>query len=96
MNSKVIFVLIFTASLVWGDDRKLSPELKGRHSGNGIDVIVQFRMRPTRQHENRMRATTSVHETPRRAGVGGRHLRHGGRWYLGRGRAPGGSCRAPN
>src|SRR5437764_5697100 len=54
MKSKVIFLLVLTASFVWGDDHKLSPELKGRHSKNSIDVIVQFRTAPTLHHENRV------------------------------------------
>jgi len=54
MKSKVTFMLMLTASLVWGDDRKLSPELKGRHSSNAIDVIVQFKKAPTQQHESRV------------------------------------------
>jgi hypothetical protein len=54
MKSKVMFVLVLTASLVWGDDHKLSPELKGRRTKNPIDVIVQFRTAPTLQHENRV------------------------------------------
>ena len=54
MKSKVMFVLVLTASLVWGDDHKLSPELKGRRSKNPVDVIVQFRTVPTLQHTNRV------------------------------------------
>src|ERR1044071_1620934 len=54
MKSKVMFVLVLTASLVWGDDHKLSPELKGRRTKNPIDVIVQFRTAPTLQQENRV------------------------------------------
>src|SRR5438045_2834573 len=54
MKSKVIFLLVLTASFVWGDDHKLSPELKGRHSKNSIGVIVQFRTAPTLHQENRV------------------------------------------
>src|SRR6185437_10514706 len=54
MKSKVMFVLVLTASLVWGDDHKLSPELKGRRSKNPIDVIVQFKAMPTMRHETRV------------------------------------------
>jgi serine protease AprX len=54
MKSKVLFLLVLTASFVWGDDHKLSPELKGKRSRNSIDVIVQFRTGPMVQHENRV------------------------------------------
>ena len=54
MKSKVMFLLVLSASLVWGNDRKLSPELKGRHSNNVVDVIVQFKATPTMQHEARV------------------------------------------
>jgi serine protease AprX len=54
MKSKVMFHLVLTASLVWGNDHKLSPELKGRHSNNSVNVIVQFRTAPTTQHEIRV------------------------------------------
>jgi len=54
MKPKVMFLVVLTASLVWGDDHKLSPELKGRHSTNSVNVIVQFKTAPTTQHETRV------------------------------------------
>src|SRR5437588_3845776 len=48
---RVLLVLLF-ASVAWGDDRKLSPELKGRHSGDSIDVIVQFKVTPAQKHKD--------------------------------------------
>lgn len=43
---KGVFIVLIAASLSWGNDRKLSPELKGKPSGAVVDVIVQFKVTP--------------------------------------------------
>ena len=52
--SFVSFVLL--TSLLWGNDHKLAPELKGRQSENSVDVIVQYRTVPTKTHRDRIAA----------------------------------------
>jgi len=53
MQRKRLLLLVFVlASVAWSDDRKLSPELKGRHSAAVIDVIVQFRIPPAQKHRD--------------------------------------------
>src|SRR5579864_3014441 len=55
-NRLLLPLLIVLGSLSWGNDRKLSPELKGQHSGNAVDVIVQFKGAPTQKQHHRIAA----------------------------------------
>jgi serine protease AprX len=48
--------VLLLGSLVWGNDHKLSPDLKGRHSGDAVDVIVQFKVAPAQKHRDRITA----------------------------------------
>ena len=50
----LLLILFVVQTLAWSDDRKLSPELKGRHSAAVIDVIVQFRVPPAQRHKDRV------------------------------------------
>src|SRR5215472_1775172 len=63
--TKVTFMKTFRTSLLslllllgtsWADDRKLSPELKGLHSADSMDVIVQFKVTPAQKHRDRIAA----------------------------------------
>ena len=51
---KGVFIVLLAASLSWGNDRKLSPELKGKPSGAVVDVIVQFKVTPGPKHRARV------------------------------------------
>jgi len=55
MKATIISFLLL-ASLVWGSDRKLAPELKGRQSANSIDVIVQYKITPAKKHRDTIAA----------------------------------------
>ena len=48
--------VLLLGSLVWGNDHKLSPDLKGRHSAGAVDLIVQFRVAPAQKHRDRIMA----------------------------------------
>ena len=53
----VVFLsVLLLGSVVWGNDHKLSPDLKGRHSAGAVDVIVQFRVAPAQKHRDRIAA----------------------------------------
>ena len=55
--TSISFVSVFLlASLGWGSDQKLAPELKGRQSTNSVDVIVQYRITPAQKHRNKISA----------------------------------------
>ena len=54
-TSLLLSVTLF-GSLAWGNDHKLSPELKGRHSGDAVDVIIQFKVVPGQKHRDRIAA----------------------------------------
>jgi len=48
--------VLLLGSLVWGNDHKLSPDLKGRNSAGALDVIVQFKVTPAQKHRDRIAA----------------------------------------
>src|SRR5581483_5806769 len=48
--------VLLLGSVVWGNDHKLSPDLKGRHSAGAVDVIVQFKVAPAQKHRDRIAA----------------------------------------
>lgn len=48
--------VLLLASVVWGKDQKLAPELKGRASANSVDVIIQYKVRPVQKHRDRIAA----------------------------------------
>jgi len=51
----IFFVSVFLlASIAWGNDRKLAPELKGRQSANSVDVIVQYKITPAQKHRDKV------------------------------------------
>ena len=56
LNWLLVLLLFFLGSIAWGNDRKLSPELKGQHSETAVDVIVQFKVAPTQKHHDRISA----------------------------------------
>ena len=47
-------LLFLVGTLAWGNDHKISPELKGRHSHGPVDVIVQFKVAPAGKHRDRI------------------------------------------
>src|ERR1700757_5111642 len=51
-----VSVLLLFGSIAWGNDHKLSPELKGRHSADAVDVIVQYKIVPGQKHRDRISA----------------------------------------
>jgi serine protease AprX len=54
--NRLLLLIIVLGSVARCDDRKLSPELKGRHSAAFVDVIVQFRVPPAQKHKDRVAA----------------------------------------
>src|SRR6201993_774128 len=53
----ISFVSVFLlVSVVWGNDHRLSPDLKGRLSAGAVDVIVQFKVPPAQKHRDRIAA----------------------------------------
>jgi len=55
MKATTISVLLL-ASLAWGNDQKLAPELKGRQPANSVDVIVQYKITPAKKHRDTIAA----------------------------------------
>jgi len=41
-------VLLCSGTSALGNDGKLSPELKGLHSSDALDVIIQYKVKPAR------------------------------------------------
>src|SRR5215469_15205557 len=59
MNPKtacLLILLLLLGTTAWGDDHKLSPELKGRHTNESVDVIVQYKVSPAQRHRDRVSA----------------------------------------
>ncbi len=59
MSANIARLLIFLLGLgttAWGDEQKLSPELKGRHTTEAVDVIVQYKLSPAQRHRDRVAA----------------------------------------
>src|SRR5689334_15771413 len=62
-NAEIACLLTFLLGLgttAWGDEHKLSPELKGRHTSESIDVIVQYKDSPVQSHRDRVAAHGGV------------------------------------
>src|SRR5215472_712086 len=60
MNSKLIFLLMFTASLAWGNgteaehNLRLARELRSNVGPANVNVIVQFTKAPTARHHQKV------------------------------------------
>ena len=48
--------LLLFGTLAWGNEHKLSPELKDQHASGAVDVIVQYKVAPTQKHRDRIAA----------------------------------------
>ena len=48
--------LLLFGTLAWGNEHKLSPELKGQHASGVVDVIVQYKVPPAKKHRDRIAA----------------------------------------
>src|SRR5215471_5552497 len=55
-TTSFVSVLVLLGTSAWGNDHKLSPELKGRHTAGAVDVIVQFKVAPAQKHRDRIAA----------------------------------------
>jgi hypothetical protein len=53
-------VLLCSGTSALGKDRKLSPELKGRHSSDALDVIIQYKVKPAQKHCDRIVAQSGM------------------------------------
>lgn len=54
MKTTVLSLLLLVGTLAWGNERKLSPDLRGQHSTAAVDVIVQFKVSPVQKHRDRI------------------------------------------
>ena len=52
----LVSVLLVFGTSAWGNDHKLSPDLKGPHSADAVDVIVQYKIAPAQKHRDRIAA----------------------------------------
>src|SRR5690348_13501507 len=50
----LLTVLLVLGTNAWGNEHKLSPELKGRHSTESVDVIVQYKVSPAQRQRDRI------------------------------------------
>ena len=46
--------LLVLGTTAWGNEHKLSPELKGRHTTESVDVIVQYKVSPSQGQRDRI------------------------------------------
>src|SRR5262252_5981179 len=51
-----VSVVLLVSTSVWGNDQKLSLELKGRRSNGVVKVIVQYKVVPAQKHRDRIAA----------------------------------------
>ncbi len=54
MKRLPFILLLVTAAVCWGGNHKLSPDLRGKHSADPVDVIVQFKAPPNQRTKDKV------------------------------------------